>query len=205
MTKDSREICSSLMDGEWQDGAFRDDLASVAQDMDAKSAWERFHLLGSLLRDEVSVLAAPGFADRVAEAIDKEPHVVASASWAREEKDREPWLKKAVGLGVAASVALLVTFSFQGAPTTDNSSDVSINPYNLPVSSVVPASAQIQMTRSLPSMEEQQRMQALLVEHWQGAARETVQYTLPYARLISLNPVEEEQGTQDVQASADRR
>lgn len=105
-----KEKISVLLDAEATGVERREALAALAQERDLRQVWERYHLVGALLRNEVSTTVAPHFADRVAARIARED-VVVSPRW-----PVRTLAKGAAGLALAASVAAIAVFAFDLTP-----------------------------------------------------------------------------------------
>lgn len=97
MSESNREHLSALMDGEI-DAKGRDFLLRrLSGDPEMSRTWQRYHLVRSCLHQEMA--SGMSIADRVAEALDDEPALVAES--------RGGWFKPIAGTAIAASVALM--------------------------------------------------------------------------------------------------
>ncbi|MFO1435478.1 MAG: sigma-E factor negative regulatory protein [Gammaproteobacteria bacterium] len=90
---------SALTDGECSDLEANTAL-SAAKDEDLRAAWTRYHLIGSVMRNELPRFMDKGFANRLQQAIASEPTVLAPR-----ERPAQSWLRPVAGLAIAASVA----------------------------------------------------------------------------------------------------
>ena len=100
MNEQQGELTSSLLDGELsRDALQRAVTTMLGAGHEEKDRFGRYRLIGDVIRGESGVLAV-SVADRVHEALDEEPVVLAP----RRAMSRQ-WLRPVAGLAVAASVA----------------------------------------------------------------------------------------------------
>ncbi|MGB5671402.1 MAG: RseA family anti-sigma factor, partial [Sedimenticolaceae bacterium] len=100
MNEQQGELTSSLLDGELsRDAQQRVVTTMLGAAHDEMDRFGRYRLIGDVIRGESGVLAV-SVADRVHEALDEEPVVLAP----RRLMPRQ-WLRPVAGLAVAASVA----------------------------------------------------------------------------------------------------
>ncbi len=109
-----KEKISALLDAEATGAERREVLGALAAERDLRQVWERYHLVGAVLRNEVSMTVTPRFADRVAARIAQEATVI-SPRWPVRSV-----AQGAVGLALAASVAAIAVFGLDvgRAPTS---------------------------------------------------------------------------------------
>lgn len=105
-----KEKISALLDAEATGAERKEVLAALAVKRDLRRIWERYHLVGAVLRNEVSATVTPHFADRVAARIAQEA-IVISPRWPMHSV-----AKGAVGLALAASVAAIAVFGLDLGP-----------------------------------------------------------------------------------------
>jgi len=98
--QNDQESLSTLMDGE-TDGRDGSTLGRIAATEDERSAWARYHLIGDVIRDGLTEVAPPEFAQKLRIEIGREPTILAPRRKARS------LLRPAAGLAIAASVAAL--------------------------------------------------------------------------------------------------
>jgi sigma-E factor negative regulatory protein RseA len=101
MNTESREHISCLMDGEVSRETGRFLVRRLGADEELCATWARYHLVRDCLRHQEGGLAGENLADRIRHAI---AHEAPSAS---PTVNVRRWLKPAVGMAVAASVALM--------------------------------------------------------------------------------------------------
>ncbi len=168
MKNSDLERLSACIDEEVERATAAQVVSRILESRQGKDVWERYHLIGALLRGEVEHIAKPDFADSIQEKIASEPHVLTSTAWRDAEKGTPTgWAKRIVGIGIAASVALVTLWTgpmlFE-RPSSE-STMVHVNPYNLPVMQVTPASAEISLPATRTRLGDNPERQRLLLEH----------------------------------------
>jgi sigma-E factor negative regulatory protein RseA len=101
MSTESREHLSCLMDGEISRETGRFLVRRLGADEELSATWARYHLVRDCLRHQEGGFASVGLSSRVRQIIEED------ASGRPDGARAVAWLKPAVGLAVAASVALL--------------------------------------------------------------------------------------------------
>lgn len=108
-----KEKISSLVDTELSRVDREQVLKAVSADPEARSTWERYHLIGAAMRQEIAWTLSPGFAERVAEVIKHEPEGPRRPRWV----PRPGWVHGRSGwaarMAIAASVAGAVLFGIR--------------------------------------------------------------------------------------------
>lgn len=141
------ESLSALFDGELRGDAARFATRRLHHDADWQGRVERWQLIGDMMRGERTLLAAPGFADRVSRAVAGEQEAVAeapragaatagAAAAAVPRRRMARWSALAVAASVA--VAVVLVRPFDGGPASPAPA-VAIAP--APASAPVPAPA----------------------------------------------------------------
>ncbi|MFT4581785.1 MAG: sigma-E factor negative regulatory protein RseA [Gammaproteobacteria bacterium] len=106
-----QETLSIAMDGELGSSTAAL-LGRVADDSDDTDTWARYHLIGDVLRDQLSELAPPNFATDLGRKIAQEPTVLAPRI------RLQSWIRPLAGLAVAASVAAIAIVGVQQKPSS---------------------------------------------------------------------------------------
>ncbi len=122
MTEKLRQSLSAAMDDEADAFELRRVLDELGRDDELRGLWDRFHLIGSVVRGE-RARVPDGLRDRVWQALEEAGSDVeavgeASAPLAASSAGAiagRPWLGRLTGLAVAASVAFAVVIGFNGA------------------------------------------------------------------------------------------
>jgi len=159
-----KERISALMDGELGDGEATGAIGSVETDPEARDTWRTYHLISDAMRD--TRLLSPGFAERFAQRLEKEPTVLAPR---RLRDERRAWY--AVPAAAAASIAgvgLVGWLAF--APQQDTS--IAAKP-------ATPSTAPVAIV-PLPS-----GTPDYLLAHQGFSPRMSLQGMAPYARTVS--------------------
>lgn len=90
-------------------------LRALNQQPALRRVWERYHLAGAALRNDLETLASADFADRVAAAIGAEPVQMSRWRWSGPHLPKVAQM--AAGLALAASVAAVAIISLQPGPS----------------------------------------------------------------------------------------
>jgi sigma-E factor negative regulatory protein RseA len=101
MNKESREHISSLMDGEISRETGRFVVRRLGADQELSATWARYHLVRDCLRHQHGGLAHDDLVGRTRRSIEREALAPPSRRWS------PGWVRPAMGLAVAASVALM--------------------------------------------------------------------------------------------------
>lgn len=166
-----KEKISALMDGELADRDAGHAIDALEAGGEARDTWRAYHLISDAMRD--TRLLAPGFAERVAARLDKEPTVLAPRRphWSRRTEPR-PWY--AIPAAAAASVAGVGLVGYLAfAPQQPG------GPAPAPVAAVQPPPVQPQRV-PLPS-----GTPDYLLAHQGFSSRVSLQGMAPYARTVS--------------------
>jgi len=141
MSKETREIISSLMDGEVSREASRFLVRRIGSDEELHATWARYHAVRDCLRNRGEVYARSDLSVRVRNAIADEERPRGRFRQARR------WLKPVGGAGIAASVALLAVLAVNpgGAPPVNpteslvdqNVSQPFSSPQGIPITPVI--------------------------------------------------------------------
>lgn len=126
MPKCSNEHVSALLDDHHE----RDDqnqIDALLADSDATATWQRYALIGHVVRDTVNAGHAVDISDQVAAAIasEQQPRVVIAPQMgasSAQSRAASRWLKPLSSVAIAASVAVVAVLSFQ-QPVLDMGAD----------------------------------------------------------------------------------
>ncbi|EDP98880.1 sigma-E factor negative regulatory protein [Shewanella benthica] len=178
MDKLGQEWVSAAVDGETDEHA----LAELAADEGSHRQWRDYHMIGDAMRGELPKSINLDLSASIADAIDKEPRIIAPARRVDSKKPELaiggfanviPMFKQFGQYAIAASVAL---FAVVGVQNYSQQSAIDVSP--LPVlntrplvGSVTPVSLQtgpVQASQSLSNvqvMEQRQRINAYIQDH----------------------------------------
>ena len=102
-----REKLSAYIDAEANELEARRVLESLSVDGELRNTWERYHLIRAALRNEIGPMPSCELADGI------RTQVKDMATATRSAGTGAAWGRFAVGMGIAASVAVLAIFSLQ--------------------------------------------------------------------------------------------
>lgn len=169
MQKLTPEQISACVDGE----ATSQEMDALVSDVEAHQLWARYHIVRDGLQQELPDAVDFSFAARVAAAIEQEPTVLAP----RNNSIKKNVWQTAVGFAVAASVFAVVVGLWRPAPSPQVGNDIA----NVAVENLT--------TENVSSIEtpdeQQQRLEALLINHTEAASANGLGVMLPYARVVS--------------------
>lgn len=192
MTNQFDERISSLLDGELDEQERQQTLTALEKNPELRNRWGRYHLASDAIRHNLPAGIDTGFADRVMQALDAEPTVLAPPP-VKAVPPSIPFTKRMAGLAVAASVAAVAVF---GVQTLNHDSALSaqqqlaqipgMNPGNKVVVQVAENPAN--PVRPMPAQTVRYfdpSLNKYLVDHNQQAARVGIQGVMPYARIVA--------------------
>ncbi|WP_440874390.1 sigma-E factor negative regulatory protein [Thalassotalea sp. PLHSN55] len=173
MSESKFETVSSLVDNYQQNEA---QLDEILKDEQLSETWDRYHLIGDVMRDEVPQTMQFDIAAQIADAIADEPTVLApapKAGFVETVKAKVVQFSKPVGqMAIAASAAGLMIFGVQQNVAENDvvtpNQIVQTNPlggFAEPVSFNYQQTSAASQKQSLA--EQQRRFQALLSDHQQ--------------------------------------
>lgn len=103
--KDSMEIISALVDGELTDRDMHDAIRATRSNHRQCCSWERYHLIGDSLRNNLPASIDRQFLNRISAALVSEPPLNAPPSLPLQSR-KAVSIKPVAGFALAASVAL---------------------------------------------------------------------------------------------------
>ncbi len=150
-------------------------LEQVSKDAGLRRKWERYHLIGALMRREagVNVCAGGGLAERIAAAVDAEPTCLAPEAAARGRRlpvFNRDFFKTAAGLAAAAALGAVAVLGLQPAQDPE------------------PQLLAEHVTRwQTDQPEHEADLNALLVEHGEFTPPSGMNGLMAYARFVSYD------------------
>lgn len=183
---------SALVDHELEEREMDLVLRRLDRDDSARDRWERYHLIGDLLRGQAQTPLDAQFAARIRQAVAAES-VPQSAV-----KPRPTWYKPAAGFALAASVVLVTLFGLQPSqtdgfpPSTPRSATAPVSPARFSATPISPARFAAAPALTLAAFQpgdvggtaRQTRLKQYLMNHNGYASRNSIPSVLPYARLV---------------------
>lgn len=164
MNDQLKETLSAFMDGEADGIRVIDNLR---QDDEARAAWASYHLI----RDVMTQHYATGslqIADRVADALQDEPTILAPKGWFKQRKI----LRHASGAAIAATIATIAILVVRQSPEI---------PQDIPNFAVGPITQQpVRLTAAAEN-----KLSGYIVSHNEYSASTRFKGMLPYTRIVS--------------------
>ena len=198
MKEQQQQALSALLDGELSAPQASAVLDALERDPQLRGLWERYHLIGGVLRGEAVVMAYRDVAERSREGIAAEPTVLApSGPGARRPSRIAPF----AGVALAASAAFLAVFAvpslFEPSVTPPRGATItSINTQTAPPGTLVEPRAAARerflVDRSVQRWHVDQpavasKLDRFLVNHQEYAPATGINGMLPYATLVSYD------------------
>lgn len=164
------EQLSALLDGELTAHERDRLLQEMGRDPALRAAWERYHMIGASLRNDVGIVVNVDLAARVGRQIAHEPlPMIRTVS----RLPMRHFTRFAGGLALAASVTAIAVFSFKSTLLPD--------PLNVTVSAPAADSAAVSKTQ----VAQDSSLNALLVKHNEFSPAASINGMMPYVRLVS--------------------
>jgi sigma-E factor negative regulatory protein RseA len=184
--KETREQkLSAWLDGEISASEAERLFSDLNGDVDLRRRLGRYHLVSDHLRGEPINVSTLRLVDRVSEALEDDPVVLAP-----KKRPTQLRLMRYVGGGaIAASVALVAVLSLSGDP--DGPQEEPLTVARAPVQTSVAQVADAQLrtlarsTADQPQIESQ--LDRILAEHSEYAGSGAMQGILPYATFVSYD------------------
>lgn len=181
------EQLSALTDGELERGTARFLMRRIENDPPLAQRFERYQLVRACLRREYKGNEADAFAAGVMARIEAED----AAAQADMQGAHSPWLKRALGGAIAASVAGLVLFASMQQPRVEEAPTLSVA--KPPVAAGLtpnlvaqPVAGRSSVLLPQPVMTDP-RIEAYLVRHSGAVATMGHSGALPYAYAVGLD------------------
>ncbi|MCP4598878.1 MucB/RseB C-terminal domain-containing protein [Neptuniibacter sp.] len=135
MTERSTESVSALMDGEVADFELRRTLDRIEDEPELAEAWQRYHLIRSVIRKEEVALPSVDISDSVMSALDGDSEYELQPEEAadKEHESKQQFWKPLASMAAAASVTAMVILGAQNInqPQTEQIADTRPD-YTLP-------------------------------------------------------------------------
>ena len=162
------QIVPQLIDGELDDASRSEALKRISGDSSACETWGRYHLIGSVIRNETRIAGRDLCADIMAK-LEDEPTVLAPVIKTEKKNNRAEVFKSAGLFALAASIALVAVVTLS------------------PVAQVGPGeqvvSTETQTNQDADSFT--QEFEAMLAEHGEFTASPGLNGLIAYAKLVS--------------------
>jgi sigma-E factor negative regulatory protein RseA len=181
------EQLSALMDDECAIPELGLALRRLSGDAELKACWQRYHLIGDTLRNNLPHMVETEFCERVHHLIGAEPPL--------EQPTRNNWrqIKPLAGWAVAASISVAVGAGFVNMwSSAESSSTVDIaaarpTPSVL-ISELSPKLQQPTIVAELPvAAEPGRRLNNYLIDHNEYASFNSIRGIVPYMHMVTHN------------------
>jgi len=188
MSEEQRRQVSALMDGELTPSQAPGLLRSLEHDPEHQALWERYHLIGNVIRGDAVHADYRCMAERVHRALEQEPTVLAPAASRHRGTHR---FAPFAGAALAAGAAFLAVFAVPGLfnPTVD--APTGAQPQTLAALTAPPdpfrLDSQSRRWRG-PNPTIERRLDRFLVTHQEKSPTSGMKGILPYATVVSYEP-----------------
>lgn len=184
MSDKMKEGLSALVDDVLDGHELNNTLNTLHKNQDgARDIWERYQLIHDVMHKQFAIPAGD-LADRVAKAIEAEPHILAPKHIRMLSR---PWAKVAVGGSLAASVALASVLGLRVALVDNGGDSATLASHNDAVRQVIGdimPTALDQKTSVVLYPSKESRLNSYIVNHYEYSASNNVNGMLPYMRVI---------------------
>lgn len=185
MTEKFNEKISAFMDGDLAAHEARQLVEEMKQGSAARVCWERYHLIGDALKNNLPDMIQHDLAARISKAVEAEPALPITLVPRKKTTATPSFFKPLAGLAVAASVAAIAVVSFDMGGTSPTAR-VHVAP--APALAVdQPAVALVAAPLVVDEAAAQSRLENYLVNHSQYSTSVVVQ---PAVRMVGYAPNE---------------
>lgn len=185
------EQLSAFLDGELNSDEQWRVLSRMQGDSTVRTRFERYQLVSDALRNNLPAASLPGLAQRVSQALEREPVVLAPR---RRAWRMRPFAKQAAGMAVAATIATVAVLSLHtGSPdgalngnqlASTTPAAVATGPASVGPASVGALASPMRLV-SDSSEDAQARLNRYLVNHNEYSAASSMPGMMPYMRIVS--------------------
>ena len=188
MTDKLNEQVSALLDNELSDSEIASVLTELNHEHGLRQKWDRYHLIGDVMRGEPVQLRATEISDRVRHLVDSEPAIISKPKRGGMSSRKSFWTKPLAGAALAASVATVAVISAPGFLGLDEPARPQLTATN--ISTTTPVNRQnISGTRwkNLTEPSHETRLNGYLVDHSEHASPGTGIGVMPYATFVGYD------------------
>lgn len=178
MADKTGEQVSALMDCECSVAEMELALRRLTRDSDIKAQWQRYHLIGDALKNNLPEVIDVDFAERVRQAIDTSPPLQTTP--ASSHFLPASWYKPVAGFAVAASVALMGVLALE--PILSKQTET---PSSAALADTSPQPKVQIASSAVPDRDMEARLANYLVNHNEYASMNSVRGVLPYVHMVS--------------------
>ena len=170
-----KEKISELVDNELSHLEHYRLMRTLEGDRGLRGVWERYHLISTVIRNELDVMVGPGMADRIAQGIREETPI---STYSTYFTSRLPtYTRIATGMAIAASVAAVAIFNLQPlSPSPAPPSQIALQ--NPPA--VITAPTAVRSAQAMPPG----TLNTYLVEHSEFTPNAGMNGMMSYVRIV---------------------
>ena len=184
-----KESLSALVDGETDELEVRRILNQVEQDNELRESWQRYQMIGSLMRDEP--VAATDLSRGIMQAIEGEPMDEVPALQDSQDLNQEnapgPQAKRGINWMASAAVAASVTIAvLLGVRLNHDIQQQDLVAETQQVSETVEQVAANNAADAAELEQAQRKLQEYVLQHTENAALNTGRGMMPFARVASF-------------------
>lgn len=175
MAEKLQEQISALVDDECETEEIGLALRQLIRDAELQQCWQRYHLIGDVLKGNTPPAVDARFSQKVAAAVEAEPPLAV-----RRAAGSRSWYKPVAGFALAASIAAVAVVVLRA----DGSHDM----VTMSTAVTSPTSNVVAATNSSPAgnnSSTNSRLSTYLVDHNSYASLNSVYGVLPYVRMAS--------------------
>jgi sigma-E factor negative regulatory protein RseA len=180
------EQVSALLDNELSSREATEILDRLRESDELQTQWDRFHLIGDVMRGETTQISASQTVARVRESLKSEPAMIAAPRVKTMLLQGPLWIRSLAGAGLAASVAALAVItaphfldSTPGeAMQLAATAPVTSSPYSEPRGT---------RWKNLKQPEVESKLNGYLVEHGEYAYPGGIGGVVPYATFVGYD------------------
>ena len=183
MINETEERISALLDSELPTRDTEETLTRLGDDTGLRDCWDRYHLIGDLMRGEGVRPTAEGVAEAVRARVADEPPMIAAPRVPNTIRTQPAWLRPLTGAAIAASVAALAVYSVPrfSEEGVQNSAPLQVASAPVPINDYAPSGNR---WRNLaPGVES--KLNDYLVDHSEYASVGGMSGVLPYTTFVS--------------------
>ncbi|MCP4127602.1 MAG: sigma-E factor negative regulatory protein [Gammaproteobacteria bacterium] len=188
MTDKLNEQVSSLLDNELSDTEMASVLTGLNQQHELRQTWDRYHLIGDVMRGEPIQLKATEISERVRQQVELEPAIISMPRKRGMGSRKSPWVKPLAGAALAASVATVAVINAPGFLGLDQPATPQLTATQ--ISTAVPVNRRnFSGTRwkNLAKPALQTRLNGYLVDHSGHVSTGTGMGVMPYATFVGYD------------------
>ncbi|MCP3671954.1 MAG: sigma-E factor negative regulatory protein [Gammaproteobacteria bacterium] len=188
MTDKVNEQVSALLDNELSNTEIASVLNGLNQQHELRQTWDRYHLIGDVMRGESIQPKATEISERVRQQIELEPAIISMPRKRGIGDRKSPWVKPLAGAALAASVATVAVINAPGFLGLDQPATPLLTATH--ISTAAPANRRNfsgTRWRNLAKPSLQTRLNGYLIDHSGHVSTGTGMGVMPYATFVGYD------------------